>query len=141
MDFCPLAEQIVELQGVLHRLPTSRKLPLLEGGLYFVLSYLADHPGTHPRELSREMGVSTARVAAMLRHLEEHGMISRQADASDSRQVLVSITPAGLHEIQEKWAKAVQVVAAILEQLGPDDAQTLLRLQKRIIQIVERTGA
>ena len=135
MDYRQLAQQFVDLQGALHRLPISRELPPLEGGLYFVLHYLAGHSGVHPRELSREMGVSTARTAVLLRQLEERGMLQRQADATDSRQTLVTITPAGLQAAQEKWEQVVHAVAALLEQLGPEDAQALLRIQGRLLQI------
>ena len=81
------------------------------------------------------MGVSTARTAVLLRQLEERGMLQRQADTTDSRQTLVTITPAGLQAAQEKWEQVVHAVAALLEQLGPEDAQALLRIQGRLLQI------
>ncbi len=140
MDYYMLAQRMVDLQGALHRLPISRKMPLMEGGIYFALNYLATHPGTHPRELSRKMGVSTARVAVLLRHLDERGLVCKQADANDNRQILVSITPLGLQEVQKKWGEVTKMIADVLEQLGPEDAMALLHLQERIVQIVERTG-
>ena len=56
-------------------------------------------------------------------------------DTTDSRQTLVTITPAGLQAAQEKWEQVVHAVAALLEQLGPEDAQALLRIQGRLLQI------
>ena len=68
----------------------NEELARLTKGEFFVLNYLTDHGGTaFPKALSREMKVSTARIAALLKHMEIKGWVTRTADCQDNRQVIV----------------------------------------------------
>ena len=88
----------------------------------------------HPKELSKDMAVSTARIAALLNHMEEKGLITRQDDPNDNRQVIVSLTPEGNRAIGLKRGVAVECVARMLEHLGEEDAREYLRILRKIIQ-------
>lgn len=135
MDYRALAEQLVDLQTGLHQIPASRYLFALGQGTFFALNYLATHREVaYPKELSRNMAVSSARIAALLNHMEKQGLITRAADPEDNRQVVVSLTRQGEALIREKRAEAVEAIAETLEQLGPEDAEAYLRIQYKIIR-------
>ena len=135
MDYYELAEQMVNLQTSLHQLPISQELSTLGRGVFFALNYLILHePAVYPKDLSRGMAVSSARVAALLNHMEAEGLIRRTPDPQDSRQVLVSLTEQGVQAIHRKRQEILDTVAETLQELGPEDAQALLRIQERIMQ-------
>lgn len=88
----------------------------------------------YPKDLSHSMGVSSARVAALLNHLEKEGFIQRRPDLKDNRQVIVSITDKGIQAICQKREQILDMIARALESLGPEDAQTLLRIQQKLAE-------
>ena len=107
MDYRALAEQLMDLHVLLHQSPAGRQLEDLDRGTSLALGYLmAHHKMAHPKELGRGMAVSSARVAALLNHLEEQGLIRRTADPDDNRQTIVSLTAAGEERIRQRRAQA-----------------------------------
>ena len=93
MDYFSLAEQMLSVRARLSHLPAGEAISDACGGEFFALSLLLldDAPGC-PSGLRRSMGVSSARIAALLKHLEQKGWISRSADEHDERRVNVSLT-------------------------------------------------
>ena len=82
------------------QVPAHQEISKLMRGELFVLNYLKEHDGVvHPKELSEKLAVSTARIARLLKHMEEQGLIVRFARANDSRQVVVQRTEQGTTEI------------------------------------------
>lgn len=142
MDYLALAEQLVTLQSSLQHIPASQKLSALDHGVFFAMNYLAMHENSaYPKELSRGMAVSSARVAAMLNHLEQQGLIRRSPDPRDSRHVMVSLTEQGLALIRQKREEILCLAAKTLQELGPEDAQALLRIQKKLVEAFSRRAA
>ena len=135
MDYHALAEQLMDLHVLLHQSPAGRQLEDLDRGTSLALGYLmAHHKMAHPKELGQGMAVSSARVAALLNHLEGQGLIRRTADPDDNRQTIVSLTAAGEERIRQRRAQAVALLAQLLERLGPEDAAAYLRLRKKLIE-------
>lgn len=135
MDYHELAQQMVELHTLLYLMPVMRKISVLDKGTFLALDYLMEqHKDVHPKELSQKMAVSTARVAALLKHMEREGLVVRRADPHDNRQVLVSLTPQGAQRIKNKKAEVVQIMAQALEELEPEEAEAYLRIQMKILQ-------
>ena len=72
MDYSALAAELLSFRTALHHLPAVRGLDEMSGGEYFVLHFLLRHGGTAgPSELSRSLYASSARIAALLKHLDE----------------------------------------------------------------------
>ena len=135
MDYKEMAEELLKMRSEWSHVAANEELARLTKGECFVLNYLEKRGGTaFPKDLSREMRVSTARIAALLKHMEMKGWVTRAADCQDNRQVIVSLTPAGRAEIEDKREKALEDVARLLEFLGPRDAETLLRIQKKVVK-------
>lgn len=79
MDYHALAEKLVGLRAFTHLMPVARKLSALEGGTFLALNYLTMYPeAIHPKELSQKMAISSARVAALLNHMEREGLVVRK---------------------------------------------------------------
>lgn len=134
MDYHILAEELIDLQSKLLKIPASQRLASLAEGELFVLNYLQRHQNTaHPKELSQGLVVSTARIAALLNRMEAQGIITRTPDPADNRQVIVTLTQAGRRMIRRKRAEIVALAARTLELLGPEDAQAYLRIQAKIL--------
>ena len=78
MDYSLLAGQLLSVQANLLQVPAYQQLSKMVRGELFVLNYLATHKtAIHPKELSKKMAVSTARVTFLLHHMEEKGLIAR----------------------------------------------------------------
>lgn len=135
MDYKEMAEELLKIRSEWSHVAANEELARLTKGEFFVLNYLTDHGGTaFPKALSREMKVSTARIAALLKHMEIKGWITRTADCQDNRQVIVAVTAAGREEIEDKRERALGDVVRLLEFLGPQDAEALLRIQKKVVK-------
>ena len=100
----------------------------------FALSLLLQSAPSSPSELSRSMGVSSARIAALLKHLEQKGFVQRRTDEHDERRVIVSLTDSGRELIRERRREAIERVAAALRSLGEDDAREYVRLQQKMLE-------
>lgn len=79
------------------------------------------------------MGVSSARIAALLKHLEQKGWISRSADEHDERRVNVLLTDAGRELINSRRREAIERVSAALREIGEEDAHEYVRLQQKML--------
>lgn len=133
MDYRALAQAFLDLQALLYQAPAARQLFSIDRGAWFAMQYLLRHGDVHPKELSREMGVTSARVAALLKGLERQGFAVRTADPSDSRKVLVRLTPAGREAVQAKRRAAIEQLADVLAGLGPQDAPACLMIEEKLV--------
>lgn len=133
MDYKELAKELIDIQGLLLQIPAKQKLSKLHTGSLFALYYLAQSDHTvHPKELSEKLVVSTARIASLLNYLEEKGMVQRQVDPEDKRQICVVLTESGRYEIHRVCKDALPSLCDMLEKLGPEDAEAYIRIQKKI---------
>jgi DNA-binding MarR family transcriptional regulator len=106
------------------------------------LTYLARTDGTQlPSELSVALGCSTARVATLLGSLEKRGLIVREIDPSDRRQILVTITDAGRARARAAALEIRERTATILSALGERDAAEFARLLARVMEISSQNKA
>lgn len=66
-------------------------------------------------------------MAQTLAELETAGLIARRPDPADGRRVLIELTGAGRERVLEARGRRDDwLAAAIAEELGPDEQQTLL---------------
>ena len=67
-DYRELAQELFEMRHDNVRMEAERKLTRLTEGKRFILDYLLNSEGdVYPKQLSEDMGVSTARIAAILK--------------------------------------------------------------------------
>ena len=104
-------------------------------GEQFVLVFVAHSDGNViPSDISAEMGISTARIAATLNSLESKGLITRRIDVNDRRKILVELTDAGRAKEAEHTNAIMRVMTRMLENLGEKDATEFLRILKKIAE-------
>jgi len=88
-------------------------------------------------DLARTLGLTTGRMASILKGLEGKGLVHRVAVPGDKRRVSVSLTPEGIQWAQNAYERVLMRVSRLLEQLGEADAQDLLRLIEKIKQMAQ----
>ena len=137
VDYTCLADELINMRGSRQHVSFDRELSKAMKGEIFVLNYLKNHGNkAHPRELSDEMIVSTARTAVILNHLENDGLIARIPDSNDNRQIVVCLSKKGVEMIEEHHKEIVSYMVKILERLGEEDAKEYVRIQKKLMNVI-----
>lgn len=104
----------------------------------FIMSFLRNHGGAaHPKELSEEFMISSARMAVLLNQLEDKGLILRQHDSDDNRQTIVQITEKGIEFFESCNEQIISFIAKIFEEIGEDDARELIRINRKMMNVVD----
>lgn len=138
MDYSQLAEKMLDIRAQLSHLPAGEAVTEASGGEYLALSFLLmKGEKSCPSELRDRMGVTSARIAAMLKHLEQKGWVKRSADPDDERRVIVSLTGDGRAMINEWRSEALGRVAAALGALSEEEAREYVRLQQKLLDAVK----
>lgn len=108
-------------------------------GFGFVLSYLekADKD-IYAGDLSKKLNVSTARIAALLKKMEQNGLITRHTSPKDARRTVVEITPAGIALVDEMRKQALHRVELLLAQVSKEDLETYIRISKQIKEVMDK---
>ena len=99
-----------------------------------ILSCISCCATAGPSELSRSLYASSARIAALLKHLEAKGWIVRTPDAADVRRVDVVLTEAGAACIRERLGAVLDEVSVLLSALSPEEAAEYVRLQRKLLE-------
>jgi DNA-binding MarR family transcriptional regulator len=79
-----------------------------------VMRYLFSHPGALPSEVASATGLQRSNLSAVLRGLEEKGLIERVADPDDGRWVRIHPTPRAIRNyelVRREWGSAVAEAA------------------------------
>ena len=136
MDYIELAVQLIDMRATVPQIKMERTMSQIARGEILALNYLAANGNqAYPKDMSRALMLTTARVAAMLKSLEGQGMITRSPDPSYSRQVIVCLTEKGVALVEERRTGMIHSVAKMLEALGEEDAKAYVRIQARLIEL------
>lgn len=104
-----------------------------------ILSYLKSHSGeVHPKDLSEEFIVSTARMAVILNQLEKKGFVVRLADVNDNRQTVVRLEEKGRNFFEAENGKIQGFIARFFKELGEEDANEFVRLYIKLMDYVAK---
>jgi len=102
-----------ELQFRGYKSPDAVSLSPSEGTL---MRYLFPHPGALSSELAEATGLQRSNLSAVLRGLEEKGLIERVADPDDGRFVRIHPTPRAISNyelVQREWGSALEAAAGV----------------------------
>lgn len=136
MNYKELAGQLMRAMYLLKKSkPKVNVTDVLQGAM-FILQYLLDrNEAVLPNEISSEMEISTARIAAALNNLEQKHLIIREIDKNDRRQILVTLTAEG-KELAEKHRQEVEThISQMLQSLGEHDAMEFVRILNKITSL------
>jgi DNA-binding MarR family transcriptional regulator len=79
-----------------------------------VMRYLFPHPGALPSQVAFATGLQRSNLSAVLRGLEEKGLIEREADHEDGRWVRIHPTAKAIRNyalVRREWGSAVAAAA------------------------------
>jgi DNA-binding MarR family transcriptional regulator len=79
-----------------------------------VMRYLFPHPGALPSQVAFATGLQRSNLSAVLRGLEEKGLIERVADSEDGRWVRIHPTVKAIRNyalVRREWGSAVATAA------------------------------
>lgn len=91
------------------------------------------------RELAARMSSDPSTVRAMLVLLEKIGLVKRLSHPTDARARTVALTAAGKRKFQQLLAAGDSIRNQIFQALGPEEAETLVRLLGRIVKSLDGT--
>lgn len=99
-----------------------------------VIHYLASKGGKAlSGEISSDVGISTPRLAYILKELEADGIISRAIKEDDKRKVCVTLTDKGMERISHRHRDHKKKIRKCLDKLSMNDMEAL----KRILDVFE----
>lgn len=128
-----------EVQELLQKLRENRPRDFINSfdnnnvGMMGVLLYLYEHDQqATPGEISAAKSVSTARMAVMLKNLEEKELIIRTAHPDDTRKVLIQLSPKGYAFIHEKQKGIMEMMTRLVEHIGYERMQEYVNVSGEI---------
>lgn len=136
-EYLGLAEKFINVRRSLPYIKFDNEVSRKVKYEIFILSYLKLHGGmAHPKELSDEFVVSSARMAVLLNQLEEKGYIVRVHDEEDNRQTIIRLQPEGMNFFDKCNDEIIKFIAKFFEELGAEDAKEFVRLYTRLMDFV-----
>lgn len=102
---------------------------LLQKGSCFVLAYLKQsNEDVIAGDLAKELKVSTARIAVLLKKMEKNGLLTRYNSPCDARKTVVKITPKGTAYATQERERLLSKVELLIEKVGKHDLDELIRI-------------
>lgn len=124
--------------NMFHRLASSHR------GEPMVIKFLwLSDRAVSPKEIACKLGLSTARIAAILGNLEKKGEIRRDISPEDRRRISVYLTEKGKKEAQQNFQRGQQKMVAVFDCMGKEEAEQFIRSVEKFliaIQKVEKEG-
>jgi len=103
---------------------------------YHVLEPLGTGPRTN-RELAELAGISAPTATRIVDGLLERGWVSRVADPTDRRAVVISLTDTGRAALAKKQREYLASRRQIADALDPHEQQVAAGLLRRLAAIIE----
>ena len=139
MDYRQKAEELVVSLANMRKRIALGSLERMISGEKIVLCILAKESVLQtPGKLCREMMISSARVAAILKSLESKGFINRTQKSSDKRSYEIALTSKGRNEILLEHHSMITSISKTLYALGTEDTEELIRIMNKLACIKEK---
>lgn len=107
-------------------------IELLEAGYrgsFVTLRILAENGNRMTAgELAKKTGVTTARVAAILKSLSKKNYVVRVRSENDGRSVVVTLTPEGLRALKQRRQEVHSFMESLLKKLSDGEKETFVKL-------------
>jgi DNA-binding MarR family transcriptional regulator len=109
----------------------------LKLGSFALLKLLRENPGINQTTLSRATGRDKSTLTSSLRNLEQRGYISRQRESSDMRHYTLSLTAAGVQELEILQSYAHRHEQKLRKIVGASKVQEFLETLERVAFVLE----
>ena len=142
-DINPEAVQLMEeMRQVAHSLYQIRENSVNEAGISYakfrilmILMLGEEIEGCselNPSEISRRQGVSRNTISALIRDLEDEGLIARHLDEQDRRKFNIRLTEAGRARVHNHLRQHLHAIDTCFHALTHEEKNTLSRLLHKI---------
>ena len=125
----------VAVTYVVRRLRLERSSEQITDGQYAALAALANRGPMSPTALAEDQRVQGPPMSRIVGALVEAGLARRDEHPTDGRQVVVSVTEAGMVEVTETRRRRNVWLEARLAELTPADRETLARAAQLLDRI------
>lgn len=134
MDYKKIAIEYLETMFQLRKQNCQKQVNESMHGEVFVLFYIYKHSNeVIPGDISNEMGISSARIAAILNSLENKEYIIRKIDKDDRRRIIIDLTETGKTFIESQYKEIIDITTSMLKYLGEKDSNDFIRIMKRLL--------
>ena len=115
---------------------------------FFTMNIIYDFSRTHNDEkiygitvthIAKFLDMTAAAMSKMLRLIEEKGYVERRLDDKDRRAVYICLTQKGEKLIREERNRVNARISKIIEILGNEDTNELLRLLNKLADAMQTT--
>jgi DNA-binding MarR family transcriptional regulator len=96
--------------------------------------WLGNDEGMNPSAISAQQGTGRNTVSALIRSLEEDGLIERRLDESDRRRFKIALTDAGRQRVRRHANRHMQFVDHIFAAFSPEELERLTTLLQKLDQ-------
>ncbi len=93
---------------------------------------ISEEESVQPGKIAEKLGISTARVASILKALENKGMIVRRCGTADKRKVFVTITEKGVRYIDDKRGNITDFFDERFGALSSEECEQFIRIVKKL---------
>lgn len=131
-------EKIAALLDESHPARFMKKRNETNAGIGAVLRFLSESgkPMT-AGSISKFMNVSTARVAVLLKKMENRGFVCRETGEEDARTVVVSLTELGVDTADRMRAEAYNDIGILIDTIGMDRLIEYTNISREIRSIMK----
>ncbi len=103
-----------------------------------ILHFVGRHPGLRVSQLLAILRITKQSLGRVLRELVDRGYVQQTEGATDRRQRLLHLTPAGRELLERLEAPQIQRVSAALEQAGPGSRAAFRQVLLALVDENER---
>ena len=93
---------------------------------------IGDRQDLNPSEISERQGTSRNTVSALIRNLEEEGLVERSLDPDDRRKFNIRLTENGRSLVTDHARQHFQTIGQCFTTLSPDEQTTLSQLLNKL---------
>ncbi len=134
-------KEIETLLKAMHKAPPSEHFQRIDKstvGIRAILKYLSENgEQATAGEISKGIGVSTARVAVLLKKMNAKGFIEKQGDPTDGRIVLVRLTERGRDTSNQLRRDMYAQIGALIDRLGMERLMQFAEISREIRSVME----
>jgi DNA-binding MarR family transcriptional regulator len=98
----------------------------------FFAEQMGDRSDLNPSEISERHGVSRNTVSALIRTLEEDGLVARSLDPDDRRKFNITLTENGRSLVTDHARQHFQTISQCFGTLSSEEQETLRQLLNKL---------
>lgn len=101
-------------------------------GFAVKLLYSAEDNRLSAGAISEAMGVSTARVAVLLKKMEGKGLISRESDRTDARVTIICLSEEGKNVAKQMQEDMLEHISYVIDKIGIEKLKQFIELSVEV---------